>query len=296
MSREVVKQKDPQEKLRNRIEDFMAERATKTEGVGRATGNKILLPEGMTLDTAVKELTRIIKQEETVIEVTHYFSGWHMMDALNASNEVISREFGWINSQAIQTFFGDIRPEYVEVITGVKPDGSDIVKTCVEGKVVLSALEDAEMYVFRDRSRQELLVKFKIKQKYRSFAEYVINEIKSELRENSIYRGKILQAQGHDFKFVNIKKTDIVLPVDSEALVQLVASRMAACEERTTALFFGAVGTGKTEMAQNIGIDLNQNNNHTVIFVKDQSSDKLEFWLKMAKNYQSPGSLLIYED
>lgn len=252
MSKEIVKTKpltDDERYLQDqqaRIENFVAN-TNRSKGVGLSEDNQIKLPKGMTVEVAIKELQRYYKQDEEVIEFDEVFKEYAYADALHAANQVLELEFGWIDTRTIHTFFGDIRPEYEPIAIGIDENERQITKSCVKNKIGLSLMENGSLYLIKSREGF-FQMHFEVKQKFRPFCEYLAEQVKDYLKKKSIYKGKILLADSSystdSFKFIRLKKTDIHLPSDTRATQQIITNRMRKNETRTTALLYGAVGTG----------------------------------------------------
>lgn len=255
-------------------------------GIDVAPSGKILLPMGMTLLEAAKELRRRHLEEETEVDMTHMLDGWDPQDALVNLMKCISNEFGWVN--ALKTMFS--QPTERKIQVGWHSDGSKRYESCYIGKFVISAWDKAEAQVAFSKDPQgrvRCLLKVTAKKKFRAAFSELVDKIERFVRENSIYKGQSLTWDGStgekQFEYTLNKGTnDIVLNPDEALSVDRLLIPQLQRKGKYISLFSGEYGTGKTETAMRVGRIANAAG---ITFIYARNSD-LATLLELSRNYQ----------
>lgn len=217
-------------------------------------GTKLILPERMTPQEAVKFLEDKIDEDEREMSFSRTFP-YRPWDGAHATMAALKKLFGAVTSQAMMTMFGPEPPELRTINT-------DFDKTAQVpwGILTIPLLPDATFQLAGSRD-QEMGVIFAIHasgpRKYRFQIEGIFRAVEAELRENSIYRGKAFDGQEMP-KFLDLRGFDQSKVVYSqEVLTQLDAnvwSVMTYADEmkaigmplKRAVLLEGPYGTGKT--------------------------------------------------
>lgn len=251
---------------------------------------RIIVPEGMTYLEASRELRAQHDNEEQVIDVIREFEGWEWRDVLVAIKVVSEVKFGWIKGKTIQTFFGEIRPKEIDIITDIKNNIPKTVK-CFYGTFNIAAWEGAEADVAVGKKGCSMAIK--VKKKYSDQASAYFANIEQHLQSNSIFKGKTVVVQGkrnemglnYDYTIIENKGGDhIIHNHDTQlALEDYIIGELGESGKKSY-LFTGPYGNGKTETAMEIGRIANRDYNMTFFYVKD--ADLFDEVLNQSKKYQ----------
>lgn len=263
--------------------------------VEKTTTKKIIIPETMSKLEAAHELERQHEEEESIVNLDRTFTNWDYKDILVAIKRATEEHFGWIDAKTVHTFFGPIRPSFIEITTDVK-NGVPITEEAFHGQTEVSAWENAK-FMIHIASSSAVSVRFELKKKYKSSASGYFDLIGKKLKEASIYRGKSLAIQadgrgGISYEIFENKPSDKIFLNEANELVieDFVIPDLTEPGKRAY-LFTGEFGTGKTETAMRLG-DFGNKNAMSFIYLKDSSL--LEQVILLSQNY-SP-CLLFLED
>ncbi len=80
-------------------------------------GEKLILPEGLSLKDAMQLLHRRAEYEETEVDISQTFNVFPLDGAYGLS-QVIIRRYGWQESKPIVSLFGEQPPQIMQVPSG----------------------------------------------------------------------------------------------------------------------------------------------------------------------------------
>jgi transitional endoplasmic reticulum ATPase len=237
--------------------------------VVRWEGQKISVPEKMSLDEAINVLRRMRDYEEQHIAFSEPIEGT-IADAAIAFHKAMEEIAGFANPQAMKSFFGSNPPQEIGFESGVNE-----TTTVYWGTFSMPGIEDG--YVSLDtqwvdeNTRQQLVVNGEFKRKYRDYVKSIVERAREIARKQSIYRGKALRVKFRDKdgeivpdvrpKFMDLSRAEwenLVLPDDVHASVftniiapirHTDACRRADIPVKRGITAFGDFGTGKTMIA-----------------------------------------------
>lgn len=252
----------------------------------------IIIPKRMTKLEAAKELELQHAEEEKVVEKIKVFEGWAYNDALVAIMRVSKVTFGWINAQKKKDFFGnDILPNEIKIQTDV-----EAWEDCFMGEFKVASWDGAKATVGMTGPKHHPVAYIAVaaKKKFGDRINDFFNAVESELKANSIYKGKCLMwTLDKGFTFIENRGTDDIVLNENEQLVLdnfIIKPILSGKREKRGILFAGPYGTGKTETALKIGRVANKVG-QTFIYCKDRN---LSAVLEIAKHYQP--SIVFVED
>jgi transitional endoplasmic reticulum ATPase len=233
----------------------------------------VLVPETMTLPVAIHALKRQMDYEEEIVEIMEEVE-CHPLDGARALMQVLKRRYGWVDAQSyeVETMFGkvDIKPEvvslevdfgkYEQILWGALaiPGVSTPLRTGATNKGT------------KRKPRFIFFIGGEIKRKYEALVQAIAKEVRREIAENSIYRGKAFRLITDDEgnlnptaqpTFMDTSKAnpdDLILNEDTMTDVrasiftpicktELVRSRGVPLKRGV--LLYGVYGTGKTMTA-----------------------------------------------
>lgn len=256
---------------------------------------QIILPKGLNKLDAARELERQYENEEQIINQHAEFPGWNYEDVLVAIKKVTEKEFGWMNAQSKEHFFGVSRPHEIDIVVDIA-NGRNITEKAFYGTFKISVWEDADASINIGKTGEVSIV-LQAKRKYSKDITEYFELIRQHLQTASIYRGRnIVVTKGqHGMKFTIIENKvseKIVLNESEEVIVdELILSALGEKGKRIY-LFTGKYGTGKTETAMRVGKVAVEKHGMSFFYIKDASL--FEEVLKLSKNYQP--ALLFLED
>lgn len=273
-------------------------------------GDKLLLPEGMKLDTAIDLLQRRAEYEE---EETQFTQNYDVMpfDGAHALNEVLIQMYGWAPATATPGFFGNTPPKLisVEVAPGVfkKVPWGRFSLPNITGFVQTSVSQKGGRYVFS--------ISASIKRVDEESVRKLLDQVCEYLKTGSIYQGRAIKIRFRDDNgktlempepsFLDTSKISREMLVYSDDVQQSVETNLFTPIERIQdclangisvkrgVLLGGTYGTGKT-MAAHVASKLAVDAGVTYVYIPraDELADAIEF----AKQYQSPACVVFCED
>lgn len=82
-------------------------------------GEQLLIPEGMSIDSAIGLLQRRKEYDEQQVQFVEMFAAFPW-DGAHALWQVMHEKYGWASGEAVRTFFGTELPQMITVETGPK--------------------------------------------------------------------------------------------------------------------------------------------------------------------------------
>lgn len=255
---------------------------------------KISLPEGMTYEKAMTVLERLHDDAETFTNFTRDFS-YRPNDGAVATSRVLSKRFGMVLGEAIDMgFFGTRPPESKTVYTD-----HDTKVQVPWGRISIPALEGVELTLCQSHGSRSGGALFHIHveaaKKHTKVIESIFDDIDTELKTNSIYRGKAMSGS-KELEFIDVSTFNAgEIVFSTEVSEQLEAGiwsllrytdtfREEGLRTKRTALLTGPYGTGKSSaglMTAQIAVA----NGWTFLSAKP-GVDNIDDVLETAKLYQ----------
>lgn len=267
--------------------------------------------EEMSIKQGIKMLEGRLEYLKQTTQISETFKAFPY-DGAFALNTVLTRIYGWSQQVGIPGWFGETPPALVkvEIAPGVHAD-------VPWGRINLPSAEGG--YLETDAEMKNGMLHFKINAMVLRQDEHVVrrvfDEVRKELAENSIYRGRAIKIKFRDDagrpiampepEFIDTTKIDPGQLIYSEDVMTQVEVNLFTPIERARdclkdgekvkrgVLLAGTYGTGKT-LAAMVAAKLAVDEGITYIYVPraDQLKDALQF----AKHYQSPAAVVFCED
>lgn len=262
-------------------------------------GRKMILPATMTIRGAIKALQRKLEQDEEITNFSHVFN-YRPWDGAAALVTGLRKHFGTTGiAQATRTMFGNIPPSLRDIPTGV---GETVQVPW--GEVAFPTLE-ATLYLQEtyDREKGKLFqLSVAAPRKYRDHVSGLFKVIEQELREHSIYKGKVIngaEMPGFIDPYVVDKNKVVYTDVVQDQLEANIWSlpKYAEVQKRLglplkrSVLLAGPYGTGKS-LAAMLTAQVATENNWT--FIQCRPGDNLQEVQQTALLYQP--AIVFYED
>jgi transitional endoplasmic reticulum ATPase len=273
-------------------------------------GEKLVLPEGMTLQQAAEliERRKVYESQETLVqEVFDAFpaDGACMLDT------VLNRRYGWSPAVPTPGFFGDNPPQLINIDVAYGQ-----VRQVPWGRFLLPNVKGhLDCGVGRKDNRYLFAISAKVLRRDEKVVRGLFDELRKEIKENSIYRGKamrvaFLDEEGDELtvpmpKFLDTDAVNENMLVLSEQLERAVNTNLFTPITRTAdclannipvkrgVLLGGTFGTGKTLIAH-VASKLAVQSGITFVYI--QKATELSYAIEFARQYQSPACVIFCED
>lgn len=273
-------------------------------------GEKMILPEGMSLKDAKALLDRREKFLEEKVEMRETFDVFPW-DGANAIDIVLTNKFGWSAATATPGFFGPQPPRLISIevdygVTRQVPWGAFSLPG-VEGLLHTNAAYKDDRFNF------QLIAE--VKRKDEATIKSIFKEVRAYLKENSIYKGKAIKVRFLDDdgdklpmpepKFMDtstISEEMVIYPqkVQDQIAINLFTPIKRIKDLITNkikikrgVLLGGKFGTGKT-LAATVASKIAVDNGITYVYVP--RADELAHAIGFAKQNQSPACVVFVED
>jgi len=244
----------------NELAQFSSSSYTADDGVAyhKEPKNKISLPEGMTPEKGAQALIEVATANAEKQNFTHTFK-FRPWDGAFALQKVLHKFFGTTGrGKPIQTMFGPIPPQTIEIEVGVGPNGKIETAQIPWGHIDI-AFFDGHMELGTQRDEEYgLLFSLTVNcpKKYAAAIHGFFNLIENELETNSIYKGKSIKGTDQP-RFINVKSNPTIVYNEdvTRALTNTVWGVIANAEllksdnrrVNNRVLLHGPFGTGKSE-------------------------------------------------
>src|SRR5262245_31998434 len=284
----------------NAVEEARAEAFRQLEIIGGKlhgedditfSGEKFVLPQGLSLRESAQVLNERADDEETTHRFTHTFK-YRPYDGALATARVIKSDFGFTQGKTEWSFFGRRLPQFIDIPTGVHtteqaPWGQMIIPSWPdEHKVVLGTGHDLEL-------GEVFSIIIEAPRKYRWAIKGFFDRVEQELRTNSIYRGKAIDGQAGFLDTSVVNPLDVIFTASIQRRLNgdvwrfirhtnmLLKRGMSA---KYAVLFEGDYGTGKS-LAALLTAQVAEQNGWTFLMAQPGRDNLMEV-MQMARIYQ----------
>lgn len=241
--------------------------------------NDMVLPMNMTPRRAYDVLERLERARETVEQLEPEKFPNRPNDVYVAVSRVIQRRYGVTISAGTASLFGEDPPTFKSVPVGLR----ETVEVAT-GRILIPHLDRAEIFIGEATDRKLGTVgaiTATMKRKDRDEVHELLADIRQELKEHSIYRGKALKINGDtEPQFMDTSKfpTFAQLVYSEQAMTDIAGSVLNRIRHRveaeaegipfkSTHLMEGPFGTGKTSGIQASALEALANG-ITVVFAE----------------------------
>ena len=157
-------------------------------------GRRIVLPSDpgkMDLDDAIETLARVREQENQKFNVHEHISGapW---DTLAAVYRAMQDIYGVVLSESIQTWFGEIKPEFVTIVTG--PTSTDRIQV-PSGRMSLPGVDDP---IHVEMVPNGTIIHGTVRKRDRARLVDIANLARKIILEQSVYKAKAIRLNVDD--------------------------------------------------------------------------------------------------
>lgn len=264
------------------------------------TGNKIVIPETMSYQSAIDSLTRRMQYEQEVTCFTEQINGF-VWDAALALNKAMAKLFGWATPEPVKGFFGDEPPKMISVETGYEET------TLVPwGRFSLPGINGyIETGVAQKGGRLILSISATVRRKHEAQVKALAETARELLKTESVYRGKAFKLRfkdenGNDERmpmpsFIDLRKVKEGELIFSDEVNRAIETsiftpvrNVEKCREfkiplKRGILLYGPYGTGKSLTS---AVTAKLCTQHGWTFLYCERADELADMVKLAHHYQ----------
>lgn len=264
-------------------------------------GEKIILPDEMSLAEGIDWLKKKMVADERVVAVSEDIKGY-VLDGAQAFMAALKEIYGFVDPTSTPRFFGDSPPTFISVETGVH---STI--QVAWGRILVPGIDGyLQTGLNKADGRFFFVIRGEVKKKDLYKVEKIASMTREMLKTNSIYRGKAVrmtfpapdEAFGpldHQPKFIDVSQVnaeELILSRDVEddittslftPITNTQACRDVKIPLKRGVLLHGVYGTGKTLSAY-VTAQLCEQHGWTFLYLK--SVTQLDQAILFAKQYQ----------
>lgn len=272
--------------------------------INETAQKQILLPTGMSVNTAIRVLYEKKKQEETEVAIFEVVDAWPL-DGAVAFQAVLEQKYGFVNQVPIPGFFSSTPPVQI----GVRIDAEGTTKQVNWGRMELSVLDHGylETGVIEENGTMKFRIGGKVKKRFLAEVKDIAAKTRDYVRKSSIYKGKAVRLDFRDEdgerkvfeaqdspEFIAIdpeKLDDVIYNDEVRAVVEMALMNPIKypeqCREigvplKRGALLEGPFGTGKTLTAYQMAAH-GTNSGFTFIYLMDVRD--LDLAMRFAEHY-----------
>ena len=264
------------------------------------SGKKLVLPETMSLQDAIRFLNEKLHEDEQRMSFNKVFN-FRPWDGAHATMCALKKAFGAVTQRSIQSFFGEIPPEMRTINIG--PNETTQVPW---GRMGVAHLAGLDLYLGSTRHREWgicFVIQAEGPRKYRHHVEGLFTLIEEELKNNSIYRGKAFDGQ-EDPQFLELSSIDPSKIVYSDAAMEQLEANVWSVLRypdvlselgiplKRAVLLEGPYGTGKT-LAAYLTAKVATENGWSFLLCRPGQDDLMEV-MNTARLYQP--AVVFFED
>lgn len=263
-------------------------------------GEKMILPEDMTLPRAIAVLQRQMEYEEETVVINETISGF-IWDGALALQKAFTKKFGWVSAEPIPGFFGSTPPQLISIEIGygktTQVPWGRFSLPGIDGYVQTGTNIHKGRFVFQFSAS--------VKRKHTAVIADIARLTREFLRDESIYRSQAIQIDFRnpdgsvnempmpnfmDLNGINPKALIFSDDVDTQIstniftpITKTLACEMSKIPLKRGVLLAGKYGTGKT-LAAKVTAKHAVDNGWTFIYIK--SPAELPEAIIFAKDYE----------
>jgi len=244
---------------------------------------KIILPSAMNKLQGALNLIQQYAEEETTRTYNRSYPNLFINDFMAVMGDIIPKYFGMLHVSPVNTSLQPTKPNYIQFPIGFKEDGTVRTQKGYVGSILAPVWENAIL----DIRPGAIAVRAKLK--FEASVNDFLEDVERAIRENSIVKGNPVEITITDNGLIaspiraKINKA-IVLEDKTERIIHNLVIPSLRERSKTSLLFTGDFGTGKTETAIRVGLEGVKRYGRTFFYL--ENSSKFAPLISHIKNYQ----------
>lgn len=253
---------------------------------------KVVLPLGLNKLQAAFNLIKQFQEEETLRTYNRAYSNFFINDFLTAMQVMIPKYFGMLHVSQWDTNGKPAAQDYIQFPIGYLANGRIKTEKGYVGSIKAPVWEDAIIDIVPPG---RLMVRAKMK--FEADVNDFLEQVELTIRKESIVRGNSVSIEvvrgGLIANPIQAKENKkIILSEDVKRMITNLIIPSMKDKSKTSLLFTGDFGTGKTETALRVGIEGQRKFGRTFFYL--DNADLFPALIPYIKNYQ--GAIVFIED
>lgn len=264
--------------------DIKLDPGDKTGSVTSPDTLKIVLPSAMNKLQGALNLIQQYAEEETPRTYNRQYPNLFINDFMAVMGDLIPKYFGMLHVSPVNTSLNPTKPNYIQFPIGFKEDGSIRTQKGYIGSITAPVWENAIL----DIAPNAIAIRAKLK--FEASVNNFLEDVEAAIKENSIVIGNAVE--------INLTPSGalmaapirakinhgIVLDDKTERVINNLIIPTLREKSKTSLLFTGDFGTGKTETAIRVGLEGRRKFGRTFFYL--ENSSKFAHLIPYIKNYQ----------
>lgn len=253
---------------------------------------KVILPLGLNKLQAAFNLIKQFQEEETLRTYNRNYENFFINDFLTAMQVMIPKYFGMLHVSQWDTNGKPASQDYIQFPVGFTAQGRVKTEKGYVGSIKAPVWEDAVIDILPP-GRLAIRAKMKFEADINDFLEQVEQTIRKESTVRSTSVSIEVVRGGLMAKPILAKENKkIILSEDVKRMINNLIVPSMKDKSKTSLLFTGDFGTGKTETALRVGIEGQRKFGRTFFYL--DNADLFPHLIPYIKNYQ--GAIVFIED
>lgn len=253
---------------------------------------KVVLPLGLNKLQAAFNLIKQFQEEETPRTYNRTYENFFINDFLAAMQVMVPKFFGMLHVSQYDTNGRPAAQDYIQFPKGFDNRGRIITEKGYIGSIKAPVWEDAIIDIMPPGR-----LAIRAKQKFEADVNNFLEEVELAIKEHSIVRGtsvsiEVVKGGLMAKPILPRENKKIVLSEDVRRMINNLIIPSMKEKSKTSLLFTGDFGTGKTETALKVGIEGQRRFGRTFFYL--DNADLFPPLIPFIKNYQ--GAIVFIED
>lgn len=264
---------------------FKPDKKDTTPTISKEDLLKVQIPDTMNKLQASYNLLKQFEEEEMLRNYNRKYDNFFINDFMVAMQHMINKYFGMLHVSRRDTGGNGVSPDYIQVPVGYDSWGKLKTERGYIGSIICPCWEDAVMDI---HPQGFLIVRAKLK--FEASVNNFLSEVEQYIRKNSVVAGNAVTVEqvrgGMIAKPINPKKNNkIILQEETERIINNLIIPSLADKSKTSLLFTGDFGTGKTETAIRVGVEGQRLYGRTFFYL--HNCELFDYLIPYLKNYQA---------
>lgn len=285
-----VAKQDLKEKIKKH--EVKIEEGKEVEVVADSSTRKIILPGEMNKLQGAFNLLEQFEEEEAFRTYNRSYDNFFVNDFLITMQTLIPQYFGMLHVSPVNTAGYPAGQDYVQIPIAHNRDGSLQTEKAYVGSIKAPVWEGAVVDILPPG-----IIRIRAKMKFETNINAFLEDVEKNIRANSVVKGKSVTPEGGHGGMVTTPilaktNTKIVLAESVERIITNLIIPGMSRASKTSLLFTGDFGTGKTETALKVGVEAQKRFGRTFFYL--HNAETFTQLIPYIKNYQP--AIVFVED